>query len=485
MGGKSPGYEPLSPEEVDGVHRASMRVLSEVGVRVPDGETRQVLTEAGASVDEEKGIAYIPPEVVERSVEKAPSSIRLCGLDPAKDIILQDGKVYLGTGGTALNILDLERGEKRPAVLKDLARVARLVDSLVNIDFLLLPTYPNELDVEQVDVNRFFTGLLYTGKPVMGGVYTEEGVEKVIRMARMIAGSREELARRPIVSMITCMISPLKPDQFYTKLMIRIAREGIPVAVPAEPLCGATGPVTLAGNLVVQNVDSLTGVVITQTVNPGTPVLYGSVASSTDLKTMKYLCGSVEMGLLNAAGAQMARFYGLPYYATAGASDSKALDAQSAYESSLTALLTALAGAHYIHDAAGLMEFAMTVCLEKYVIDNEILGMVKRAVRGIEVNADSLAVEAIKQVGPGGNFISHPHTVKNMRGEHYLPALSDRLDREEWEKKGSVSAEERASKIVLDILEKGERRYISDDMVRRLRSEFPEIVYDQEEGSHD
>jgi trimethylamine--corrinoid protein Co-methyltransferase len=481
---KTPAYKPLSPREVEEVHNSSLRVLSEVGIRIPDGETREVLVNAGASIDDEAGIAYIPEGVVNKSVESAPSSVRLCGLDPSKDIVLEDGNVYLGTGGTALNMLDLEKGEKRPAVLNDLAEVVRLVDSLENIDFMLLPTYPNELDVEHVDVNRFFTGLLYTGKHVMGGVYTEEGVDKVVRMARTIAGSARELTSRPFISMITCMISPLKPDQRYTKLMIKIAKEGIPVAVPAEPLCGATGPVTIAGNLVMQNVDSLTGVIIAQTVNPGTPVIYGSVASSTDLRTMKYLCGSVEMGLLNAAGAQMARFYGLPYYATAGASDSKALDAQSAYESSFTALLAALAGAHYIHDAAGLMEFAMTVCLEKYVIDNEILGMVKRAVKGVDVNADSLAFEAIRDVGPGGNFISHPHTVKNMRGEHYLPALSDRLDREEWENKGSLTAEERASIKVKDILGREEKRYLPDDVIRHLKDEFPELIYKQEEALH-
>ncbi|MFW6113698.1 MAG: trimethylamine methyltransferase family protein, partial [Actinomycetota bacterium] len=441
-------YHPLSEEDIDGIHRTSLRVLSEVGVKVPDPETGEILKKAGAEIPPEGDVARIPEETVMRCTEQAPSSIRLCGLDPDKDIVLQDGNVYFGTGGTALNMLDAVDSSRRPATSRDLVDVARLVDGLENIDFLLLPTYPNDLPVEDVDVNRFFTGLLYTGKHVMGGVYTLDGVEKVIHMARDIAGSEQALRERPIVSMITCMISPLKPDKNYTAMMTHIAREGIPVAVPAEPLCGATGPVTLAGNLVMQNVDSLTGVIIAQTVNPGTPVLYGSVASSTDLRTMKYLCGSVEMGLLNAAGAQMARFYGLPYYATAGASDSKALDAQSAYESSITALLTALAGAHYIHDAAGLMEFAMTACLEKYVIDNEILGMVRRAVEGIKVNEDTLAFEVISKVGPGGDIISLPHTRRNMRQEHFIPRLSDRSDRDDWEESGSPSTERRAAEAV-------------------------------------
>jgi len=478
-------FKPLDRAEIHEVHRTSMRVLSEVGVKIPDRETEKVFRQAGASIDEEAGIALIPEHVVEEKLEQAPSSVRLCGLDPERDIVLQEGNVYFGTGGTALNILDAESGRRRPAVLKDLMDIARLVDELDNIDLFLLPTYPNDLPDDIVDINRFFSGLLYTGKHIMGGVYSEEGVERVIRMAREISGSPEELEKRPIISMITCMISPLKPDQHYTRLLIRIAREGIPVAVPAEPLCGATGPVTLAGNLVMQNADSLTGVIIAQTVNPGTPVIYGSVASSTDLRTMNYVCGSVEMGMLNAAGAQMARFYGLPYYATAGATDSKALDAQCAYESAISALMTALAGAHFIHDAAGLMEFAMTVCLEKYVIDNEILGMVLRGVKGIEVNDRTLALEVIERVGPGGNFVSEAHTVKNMRREHYIPTLSERQDREDWEAEGARDSADRAGQMVMEILGAEEKRYLADEIVEHLQHEFPEIRSRIREVSHD
>jgi trimethylamine--corrinoid protein Co-methyltransferase len=286
----------------------------------------------------------------------------------------------------------------------------------------------------------------------MGGIYTAEGVNQVIKMAEMIAGSPARLKERPIISMITCSISPFKIDSTYGDLLITIARKGIPLACPAEPLCGATSPITLAGNIAVQTVDSLMGVMLTQIANPGTPVMLGSVATNTDLTDLKYLAGSVEMGLINAGGAQMAQFYKLPFYATAGMTDSKILDAQCGYESALTTLQCALAGANFIHDAAGLMEFAMTVCYEKYVIDNEILGMVMRAVEGIKVNEETLALDLIKQVGPGGNFIAAKHTRRFMRNEHYQPSLSDRDHREEWEAKGSKSAWQRASERVNEII---------------------------------
>jgi trimethylamine--corrinoid protein Co-methyltransferase len=190
---------------------------------------------------------------------------------------------------------------------------------------------------------------------------------------------------------------------------------------------------------------------------------------------MKYVCGSVEMGLLNAAGAQMASYYGLPYYATAGATDSKVVDAQSAYESAITAVAAGLAGAHFIHDAAGLMEFAMTVSLEKYVIDNEILGMVSRAIRGIEVNPETLAFDTIRDVGPGGNYISRKHTVRYMRSEHYMPRLSDRLDRVDWEGEGSLDATERAHLEVRRILQSESKQYVSMETQDRVKAMFPEI----------
>lgn len=475
VAGRPGRYAPLDNESIRQVHETSMRVLSEVGVMVPDEETGDVFRDAGAEVDRDSGIARIPAEVVEEKVRIAPREVKLCGLDESNDLLLKDGNVYFGTGGTALNILEYGAPGIRRAELRDLVDVARLVDGLENVHFLLLPTYPNEIPVEAVDINRFYAGLVNTGKHVMGGVYTEEGALDVIRMAAEVAGSREELRRRPIISMITCMISPLKPDSHYTRLMMAIAREGLPVAVPAEPLCGATGPVTLAGNLVMQNVDSLTGVVLTQTVNPGTPVIYGSVASNTNLRNMKYICGSVEMGLLNAAGAQMASHYGLPYYATAGATDSKVVDAQSAYESAITALAAGLAGAHFIHDAAGLMEFAMTVSLEKYVIDNEILGMVSRAIRGIEVNPETLAFDTIRDAGPGGDYISRKHTVKYMRSEHYMPRLSDRLDREDWVSDGSPDATERAHREVQRILQSESRKYVPMETQERIKAMFAEI----------
>jgi trimethylamine--corrinoid protein Co-methyltransferase len=253
------------------------------------------------------------------------------------------------------------------------------------------------------------------------------------------------------------------------------ARNRIPVVVPSEPLCGATAPMTLAGNLVIQNVDSLAGVMLAQMTSPGTPTLYGCISSITDLRDMKYLSGAVEMGLMNAAATQMARFYNLPIYVTAGMSDSKVNDAQAGYESAITNLMVALAGGNFIHDAAGFLEFCMTASYDKLVIDNEIIGMVMRAVDGIKINDETLAFDLIKKAGPGGHFISARHTRRHMRSELYKPRLSDRENRDRWRDEGARDIRQRAAEKVREILTKPSQSIIPENVRARIKQEIPGV----------
>lgn len=466
-------YKPLSEDAIAQIHDTSMRVFEDVGFQVNSDKALTFFQDAGAAVDGR--IVRLPREAVMELVARAPSEVTLYGRHPEHHITLGGTRVYAGTGGTALNVIDTASGERRQATLHDLKRITKLVDGLENIHFFLLPTYPNDVPAENIDINRFFAGLDNTAKHVMGGVYTPQGTKQVIRMAEIIAGSVDKLCQEPLISMIVCAISPLKIDRIYGDVIVTIAQAGIPIALPAEPLCGATSPVTLAGNLVIQNVDSLTEVCLTQLVNPCTPVIYGSVSSSADLRDLKYIAGAIEMGLLNAAGAQLAQFYRLPFYATAGMSDAKTIDAQCGYESALSSLLCALGGANFIHDAAGLLDFALSVSYEKYVVDNEIIGMVMRAVEGIKVDEDTLAFDLIKEMGPGGNFVSAKHTRKYMRTEHYQPTLSDRDHLEEWQAKGKRDTYARARDRVEEILAAPGYR-LPDEVRQRIINEIPGII---------
>jgi trimethylamine--corrinoid protein Co-methyltransferase len=454
-------YKPLTQGDIEKIDRATMAVLAETGFEVHQPEAFEYFKEVADFVDEESQIIKIKEKTVRELISSAPSIVTLYGREEKHDCKLGSGEVYFGTGGTALHILDYGQKKSRPATLQDLENVIRIVERMDNIDLCLLPTYPNDISVDEVDMHRFRAGLTYTGKHIMGGVYTLEGIDEVIRMAEEVAGSPEALRERPFISFITCGISPLRLDNKYGTFLIKIAREGLPLAVPAEPLCGGTAPMSLAGTLVIQNCDALINVMLTQLVNPGTPVIYGCVASSMEMRTMRYLGAPVESGLINAAVAQVTQYYGLPYYSTAGISDSKTLDAQCGYESAITNLLVALAGADFIHDAAGLMEFALTVSLEKLVIDNEIIGMVKQAVKGINVSEETLCLEEISEAGPGGNFVTSRSTRKFMRSEHYQPLLSDRLQRAAWIAEGHPSVDRRAHEIVTAILEEEPKSYFA------------------------
>ena len=463
-------YKVLSPKETELIHRSSLRVLQNVGIQVNNKRALDIFQEKGAKVSREKRIVKIPSSMVEDTVAQAPSKVILCGREEKHDLLLEDNRIYMGTGGTALNVLDLDTGERRPSTLEDVAKIARLVDALDNIHFYLLPVYPNDLPKEKVDVNRFYAGLSNTSKHVMGGPYTLQGGMDVIKMAQEIMGGKEGFEKRPIISFILLVISPLKIDDTYGEILIEAVQRGLPVAIPTEPQCGTTAPVTLAGNLVLFGAETLAGVTLAQLINPGTPVLCGYVGTIADMRTMGYASGAVEMGLLNAAAAQLAQYWQLPFYATGGMSDSKIPDVQSGYERALNLLPVALAGANFIHDAAGLLEFAITASYEQYVIDNEIIGMVMRALKGIEVSEDTLALEVIDKIGPGGNFLAEPHTVAHMRSEFFFPKVSDRSSREKWLEEGGKDARQRAREIAINILTTHKPLAILQEVDKKIRS---------------
>ena len=468
-------YRPLSDEDIKKIHESSVNILEDPGMKVTSSEALKVFADNGADVDFDTGMVKISRSMLEDALKKAPSKVVLYGREEKNDLTLEGKRTHMGTGGTVLDVLDMDSGKKRKATLKDLRNIARLVDALDNIHFFMLPIYPEEVEGHNVDVNRFWLGLQNTTKHIMGGVYSAQGIRNVISIAEEIAGSPEALREKPFISMVTCIMSPLVMDKTYTELLMEVARQGIPLVCPAEPLAGATGPCTLAGNIAVSNAETLSGIVLAQLVNPGTPTIYGTVSTAMDMKTGSYLSGNIEMGLINAASAQMAQFYEIPIYATAGMSDSKMPDVQAGYEKMATSMITALAGANYIHDSAGFLEFCTMFSYEQLIIDNEINGMCMRAVKGVDVNEDTLAEEVTRKVGAGGNFLTQPHTLQHCRNEFYLPTLSDRNFRKEWEKQGGKDATERARDMAKSLLETHEPKGLDDKVYEVIKPKYDEM----------
>ena len=469
-------YSPLSDSDIEKIHNASMDVFENVGVKIAYAPVLELWRRAGAEIDRQTMIACMDRSTVTKCLGTAPHEIVLCGREPTNDIKLAGTQTHLGTGGTALNILDPYTHDRRSTTIRDVASAARVVDACENIDFFVIACFPTELDKSVVDINRFYAAIQNTSKHIMGGVYTKEGVRKIARVAELIAGSKDAFKSRPFLSMITSVMSPLLFDESYTELMETACNMGFPLATSTAPMAGTTAPVTLAGTLVQMNVEALSGIITTQLMDPGHPTLYSVVPTSTDLRTGTFCFGSVEMGMMNAAAAQIARYYKLPIYNTAGPTESKIPDSQSVYESTFSVILTALAGANYIHEAAGILESGLTISLNNYVINNEIIGMIKRVLKGIEVDEEKLALDCIKRVGPGGTYISDEHTTAFMRQELFYPDLADRKPRIVWETEGALSAEERANRIAIRYLESHQPQPVTPVIDHAIRSEFPEIL---------
>ena len=445
-------YKPLTDEQVRQIHEASLAILARTGVQVEEPEALRLLTEAGADVDGNR--VRLSRSLVEDAVDRAPSRVVLAGCNPANDLILEGARVHIGTGGAALQVLDLETGGIRKAILRDVADMARIVDALDNIHFYLLPIYPTDLPKETVEINKYYAALANTTKHVQAGVYTIQGIRDVVEMCERISGGAEPLRERPVVSFITSwMVSPLKFDTGVTSLLIECCRQRIPVVLSAAPMAGSTAPITLAGMLAQLNAEQLAGLALTQLVQPGCPVIIGPIPATADMRSGKYLSGSVELGVCNAAITQLAHFYRVPIYNSAGMTEAKIPDIQAGIEKTQSVIQVALAGANFIHHAAGMLEDMSTIAYEQFVIDNELLGIAMRAVRGIEVDDDTLALDVIDRVGPGGHYLMEEHTLRYMRTEHYYPsAVFDRQGREAWEEAGGTDAWTRAKEIARRIL---------------------------------
>jgi trimethylamine---corrinoid protein Co-methyltransferase len=469
-------YAPLTPGDITAIHQTALSLLEKTGMAYENGldALARSLEKKGASVDHDARRICFSPEMITEAVAKAPSKVLLCGRDETHDLDLREDKVYLGTGGAAIKILDIETGERRATTLADLYDATRLVDQLENIHFLVRPCIPTDIPKDAYDINMFYTCLKATKKHVMSGVNNEEGLNKVLEMASMIAGSRETLMERPFISLITSIaISPLKLCTQSTLIMQEANRNNIPVAISSAPMAGSTSPLTMAGTLAQLHAEELAGIAICQLTQPGAPVLYGGIPGLVNLASMGYSGGAVEFGMMNGAVHQLAAHVNIPNYNSAGLTDSKVPDAQAAWEKATTLMLAAMAGSNYIHHSAGMLESMLTIAHEQFVMDDEIIGSCCRVLKGIDVDPDHLALEVIEKIGPGGNFMAASHTMKHMRSEYFQGnGVTNRKSRDRWEKDGSLDACDKARQIARKLLENHETNYINKTTDDAIRSKF-------------
>ena len=446
--------EILSNEQLYQVHTSSLEILENVGVKVEEPKALQVLADAGARVDSKNRIAKIPSYLVKEGLEKAPSICSLFGRDRVHEQRFGDGRVYFSMQGEGVNVLDLETGERRPSTLEDAIAFFRLADALENIDHASMCV--TALDVPDVAGPSYevVEGFKNTTKTIDGYIYGASISRDTVRIASVVAGGEEQLRKTPMLLGFYNPVSPLQHSKDQLEGLRVYAEYNQPTLIAPMDLAGGTGPATLAGLLVQQNAEVLSGIVIAELFTPGAPVLYGSVSTVMDMRTGNAVFGAVELGMMNVAAAQLARYYNLPSRGTGGGTESKVSDIQAGFEKTITLSMAALAGMNFIYDAGGSLESTLTASFEQAVIDNQICGAVSRAVHGIEVNDRTLALDVIEAVGPGGEFLSQRHTLENVQKEHYVPKIINRDKWEVWQRAGakdlSQVAREEAKRILAE-----------------------------------
>lgn len=466
-------YQPLSERDVKRIHEASLSVLEHTGIEVLPSKAREVFAQAGALVDEDANRVRIPRSMVEDGISKACNRFTLAGREERHDLDMGGDRVYMGTGGAAVKVVDLD-GNLRESRLEDIARIGRLVDALDNIHFYLRPVVARDVPTHLLDVNKTYAAISNTSKHVMTSAYNVKSARQVIELVSMVTGGMAAYEERPIVSFTSCWtVSPLRYAPETVEVLLELVKQNIPVTMSSAPQSGATSPAALAGTLVQINAEELSGIVLCNLVRPGARVLMGYVPSVADMRTGNFVGGAPEFALMNAAAAQLGHFYNIPVYNSSSLTDSKVSDVQAGYEKGITSTAAALAGSNFIHHSAGFLESMLTVSYEQYVIDDDINGSIMRMVRGIEVDDESLSVEVIDQVCQGeGHYLGTKQSLAMMKTEYYYPHTGDRERRGDWEEAGSLDMRERAQARAKEILNSHQPTRLEPEVDQAIRDRF-------------
>ena len=447
----APQFRMLSEDQCEEIYCSALQVLERVGIEVYSEEILDFLKEKG--VRAKRGRAYFPAALIQKALKTAPKAFTIYGRGGSTSdcIDIRPNHVHYGLGSGCVYFIDPRTGKRREYFREDAATVARVADALPNIDFVQ-PLGTITVHPDLVDVYEFAEQIANTRKPLV--VYSRTlGITQTIhRIAVAVAGGEDALIRRPNYLVLGSPGSPLFADVEPSKRVIYCAEHQIPYISTSAVTLGATAPVTLAGALVQVVAEELTELVLTQAANPGAPYLMGGVHSVMDMQGGILAYGAPELNMLLASHAEIARHLGLPFYSTAGCTDSKVVDKQAAIEGALSVLVSGLSGANMIHDV-GFIEYATTGSLQQVVLMDEVIGMVKHFLNGIEVTKESMALDIIERVGPGGQYLTDDHTLQNFKSVFWFPTLMDRSSWEEWEDKGAKTCGDRVQEKLSYILE--------------------------------
>ena len=447
---QTPQFRVLSDGQIERIYRAALECLNRTGVEVRNAEARELLAAAGARVEGTR--TRIPPHIIQDGVAAAPRSFTLRGRNGQHEMQIAPDRVYFGPGPTCTYFVDPETGERRQVRRGDPGLTARVCDALQHIDYVMSLGLISDVTPTLAPVYEYAEMVVNTAKPILPWAYSAAHVSDIYQIAVAVSGSAAAFRQQPHFAIFATFHSPLvHTDEDLAKVLWAAERD-VPIVYLGGPTLGVTSPVHGASALVVYLAAALSGLAIIQLKKRGTPVCVGGVPQAMDLRSGRTAYGSPEMSLFSAASADISRWLGVPFMGTAGASEAKTLDLQAAIECTLQVVLSGLSGATLVHDV-GFLDCADLGSLESLVMNDEIIAMTRRIMRGVEVSDETLLLDLIDRVGPGGQFISEKHTAKHCRSEIWVPTLMDRQPWVNWQSAGAQTMLDRIRAKLTKILD--------------------------------
>jgi trimethylamine--corrinoid protein Co-methyltransferase len=455
----------VDAQGIAAIHDSTLRVLGETGVVYEDEGALELLSAAGGVVNGE-GRVKIPEALLRQAIESAPTAMLMHTRGGEEAIRLEQGYAYCGTGSDCLYVIDSLTGERRRASKGDIGTLARLGDALPNIDFILSMGLASDVPRDTADLHHFEAMVCNTSKPIFFTATNHQNLMDIIDMATEIAGGQQELQDQPFLGLFAMPSPPLRHPKIALQNLIYCARHRIPVVYASGTSMGGLGPMSIAGGTVSSNCDVLSGLVVHQLASPGAPFIYGIGVSVMDMFTTIDSYGAPEHHLADVVNTQVALSYGLPTWGYAANTDSKVLDLQAATEYLSSTLMGLLSGCTLLHDV-GYLESGMTASCESIVFGSEVVEYARRLLQSVEITDETLAVEAISRVGPGGTFLPERHTVRHLR-DFWYSHLFDRRRYSQWVDDGRQTMFDRLKGRVPSILSSHESVPLDEAIVQGM-----------------
>ena len=467
-------YRPLGECEIRAIYATALRLLEDLGMGdVPEILEKQLIAHGAKKND--LGRIVFPASMVEGIITNAAKVFTLHGRDPARSIEVGGKKVYFGTGGAAVQTLDLDTQIYRPSTLRDLYDFTRLQDTLTNVSWFTRCCVATDVPkVIDLDVNTAYALLRGTTKPVATSFTVAETVAPIVKMFDIALGADGAFSKRPFVKAhISPVISPMRYGEDAVEVALECMKHNIPISCITAAQSGATAPATLAGFLAQSLAETLGSLIMVNVFEPGYPMVFSNWPLVIDLRSGAFCGGGGEISVLNAASAQLSNWLGLPSGVASSMTDAKAIDAQYGMEKGISALAAGLAGGNLIYESSGMTASLLGVSFEAFLLDNEMHSHIYRALRGVEVSEETLGYDAICSAVLGeGHFLGGENTLDAMQRDYFYPSLADRDDPRTWAEKGGSDAWSRARERVRDILANHEPEYVEAPVDRDIRKAF-------------